>query len=101
VTAAASSQVCKFSFHRAIPGIKLWNLVNGYITEQVSKINTMNLEYLINLMKIYSAFHSRVAPENVGLQKEQKYNTFACHTRNEVRLCVLGICKKEVGNTKR
>jgi hypothetical protein len=35
---------------------------------------------------IYSAAHSRVAPENVGLQKEQKYNTlaywftFACHT---------------------
>jgi hypothetical protein len=38
---------------------------------------------------IYSASHSRVAPENVGLQKEQKYNTFACHTCNEVRLCVL------------
>jgi hypothetical protein len=29
---------------------------------------------------IYSASHSRVAPENVGLQKEQKYDTFACHT---------------------
>jgi hypothetical protein len=26
---------------------------------------------------IYSASHSRVAPENVGLQKEQKCNTFA------------------------
>jgi hypothetical protein len=26
---------------------------------------------------LYSASHSRVAPENVGLQKEQKYNTFA------------------------
>jgi hypothetical protein len=49
----------------------------------------------------YSASHSRVAPENVGLQKEQNYNTFACHTCNEVRLCVLGIHKKEVGNTKR
>jgi hypothetical protein len=45
--------------------------------------------------------HSRLAPENVGLQKEQKCNTFACHTCNEVRLCVLGIRKKEVGNTKR
>jgi hypothetical protein len=44
--------------------------------------------------------HSRVALENVGLQKEQKCNTFACHTCNEVRLCVLGILKKEVGNTK-
>jgi hypothetical protein len=30
-----------------------------------------------------STSHSRVAPENVGLQK---YNTFACHTCNEVRL---------------
>jgi hypothetical protein len=35
----------------------------------------------------YSASHSRVAPEKVGLQKEQNYNTFACHTCNEVRLC--------------
>jgi hypothetical protein len=49
---------------------------------------------------LYSASHSRVAPENVGLQKEQN-NTFACHICNEVRLCVLGIRKKEVGNTKR
>jgi hypothetical protein len=50
---------------------------------------------------MYSASQSRVAPENVGLQKEQKRNTFACHTCNEVRLCVLRIRKKEVGNTKR
>jgi hypothetical protein len=50
---------------------------------------------------IYSASQSRVASESVGLQKEQKYNTFACHTCNEMRLCVLGIRKKEVGNTKR
>jgi hypothetical protein len=49
----------------------------------------------------YSASHSRVAPENVGLQKEQKYNTFACHTCNEVQLCVLGIRRKEVGSMKR
>jgi hypothetical protein len=42
----------------------------------------------------YSASHLRVAPENVGLQKEQKYNTFVCHTCNEVRLCVLGISQK-------
>jgi hypothetical protein len=48
-----------------------------------------------------SASHSRLAPENVGLQKKQKYNTFACHTCNEVLLRVLGIRKKEVGNTKR
>jgi hypothetical protein len=33
---------------------------------------------------LYSASHSRVAPENVGLQKERKYNIFACHTCNEV-----------------
>jgi hypothetical protein len=38
---------------------------------------------------LYSASHSRVAPEIVGLQKEQKCNTFAFHTFNEVRLCVL------------
>jgi hypothetical protein len=50
---------------------------------------------------LYSASHSPVASENVGLQKEQKRNTFACHTCNEVRLCVLGIRKNEVGNTKR
>jgi hypothetical protein len=50
---------------------------------------------------LYSASHSQVAPENVGLQKEQKYNTFACYTYNVVQLCVLGIRKKEVGNTKR
>jgi hypothetical protein len=36
---------------------------------------------------LYSASHSRVTPENVGLQKKQKCNTFACHTYNEVRLC--------------
>jgi hypothetical protein len=54
-----------------------------------------------NYLRSYSASHSRVAPENVGLQKEQKCSTFACHTCNEVWLCVLGIRKKEVGNTKR
>jgi hypothetical protein len=32
----------------------------------------------IVLNRKYSASHSRVSPENVGLQKEQKYNTFAC-----------------------
>jgi hypothetical protein len=50
---------------------------------------------------LYSASHSRVAPENVGLQKEEKYNISACHTCNEMRLCVLGIRKTEVGKTKR
>jgi hypothetical protein len=38
------------------------------------------------MCRIYSASHSRVAPENVGLQKEQTYNTVACHTCNEMRL---------------
>jgi hypothetical protein len=59
-----------------------------------------SLASVVNYCK-YSESHSRVAPENVGLQKEQKYNTFAFHTCNEVRLYVLGIRKKEVGNTKR
>jgi hypothetical protein len=63
--------------------------------------NTHNRMHTPTIKKLYSASHSLVAPENVGLQKEQKYNTFACHTCNEVRLCVLEIHKKEVGNTKR
>jgi hypothetical protein len=49
---------------------------------------------------IYSASHSQVAPGNFGLQKEQKYNTFACHTCNEVRLCVLGIRKRKLVTRK-
>jgi hypothetical protein len=49
---------------------------------------------------LYSASHSRVAPENVGLQKEKKGNTFACHTCNEVRLCVLGIRKRKLTTRK-
>jgi hypothetical protein len=48
----------------------------------------------------HSASHSRVAPENVGLQVEQKYNTFACHTCNEMRLSVLGIRKKKLATRK-
>jgi hypothetical protein len=48
----------------------------------------------------YSAAHSRVAPENVGLQKEQKFNTL--HVIPVMKCaCVLGIRKKEVGNMKR
>jgi hypothetical protein len=57
--------------------------------------------YIYTHTHTHSASHSRVAFENVGLQKEEKYNIFACHTCNEMRLCVLGIRKKEVGNTKR
>jgi hypothetical protein len=52
------------------------------------------------LGKLYSTSYWRVAPENFGLQKDKKCNTFACHTCNEMRLCALGIRKKEVGNTK-
>jgi hypothetical protein len=44
--------------------------------------------------------HLRVAPENVGLQKEQTYNTFACHTCNEVWLCVLLIRKRKLVTRK-
>jgi hypothetical protein len=62
-------------------------------TEHVTKMTS-------TISDMYSASHLRVALENVGLQKEQKYNTFACHTCNEVWLCVLWIRKKEVGNTK-
>jgi hypothetical protein len=32
--------------------------------------------------------HSKVAPENVGLQKGHTYKTFASHTCNEIRLCL-------------
>jgi hypothetical protein len=49
----------------------------------------------VNANIVHSASHWRVGPENVGLQKEQKSYL------NEVRLCVLGIRKNEVGNTKR
>jgi hypothetical protein len=49
----------------------------------------------------YSASHPRVDPENVGLRKEQNWNTFTFHTCNKMRLSVLWIRKKEVGDTKR
>jgi hypothetical protein len=66
------------------------------------KAPQLNVLLLLILKQyIYSASHSRVASENVGLKEEQKCNTFACNTCNEVRLCVFGIRKKEVGNTKR
>jgi hypothetical protein len=51
-------------------------------------------------IRVYSASQSRVALENVDLQKEQKCNTFACHTCNEVRLCVLGIRKRKLATRK-
>jgi hypothetical protein len=51
-------------------------------------------------IKFYSASHSRVAPENVGLQREQKYNIFACHICNDVRLCVLGIHIRKLATRK-
>jgi hypothetical protein len=73
-----------------------WNLSNP-----VNSISSPLSQSIFCYPLKYSASHSRVAPENVGLQREQKYNTFAYHTCNEVRLCVLGIRKKEVDNTKR
>jgi hypothetical protein len=44
--------------------------------------------------------HSKVAPDNVGLQKERKYNTSACHTSNEIQLSFEN-SHKEVGNMRR
>jgi hypothetical protein len=52
------------------------------------------------LVQNYSASHSRVARENVGLQKEQKCNTFECHTCNEVRLCEFAKRKLATGKDK-
>jgi hypothetical protein len=71
--------------------------VVGSLSEAMTAVSSA----LVAIFRKHSASHPRVAPQNVGLQKEQKYNTFVCHTCNEVRLCVLGIRKKEVGNTKR
>jgi hypothetical protein len=60
----------------------------------------MDSLYTNQFRLLYRVSHSRVAPENVGLQKEQKYNTFACHTCNKVRLCVLGIHIKKLATQK-
>jgi hypothetical protein len=68
---------------------------------QLSGVRVLKFQHSNRVAVYYSASHSLVAPVNVGLQKELKYSTFACHTYNEVRLCVLGIRKKEVGNMKR
>jgi hypothetical protein len=56
---------------------------------------------MYNVIKKVQCVSLAGSPGNVGLQKEQKYNTFACHTCREMRLCVLGTRKKEVGNMKR
>jgi hypothetical protein len=90
---------CK-SNHKEL--IRRWKTKNKYdISIECSFLRSECRMPKILLHRLYSASHSRVAPKNVGLQKEQKYNTFACRSCNEVRLCVLGIRKKEVGNTKR
>jgi hypothetical protein len=60
--------------------------VSNPITNAIPFIITHPRENIVS--ELYSAPHSRVAQENVGLQKEQNYNTFAYHTCNEVRLCV-------------
>jgi hypothetical protein len=78
--------------------INIKRLIICFVLLKLHKCKYFSYSYSV---KLYSASHSRVAPENVGLQKEQKYNTFACHTCNEVRLCFLWIREKEVGNTKR
>jgi hypothetical protein len=62
-----------------IPGMH-WEspgLLNRSHQPSISEVHCFCLLLHITL---YSASHSRVAPENVGLQKEQKYNIFACHT---------------------
>jgi hypothetical protein len=50
---------------------------------------------------LYSASHSQVAPEKNWITKRTKVQYICIDTCNEVRLCVLGIRKKEVGNTER
>jgi hypothetical protein len=77
----------------------VWQHTGDIYAEEISELKSV-WQHTGNTYS-YSASHSRVAPENVALQKERKYNTFACHTCNEVRLCVLGIRNKEVGNKKR
>jgi hypothetical protein len=67
---------------------------NGFFYFPFFHTNTQQSKLRIYQVTLYSASHLRVAPENVDLQKEQKYNTLACHTCNEVRFCVLGIRKK-------
>jgi hypothetical protein len=42
-----------------------------------SYVKNVLCKVCVYVFMIYSASHSRVAPENVGLQKEQKCNTFA------------------------
>jgi hypothetical protein len=51
---------------------------NVNVQEDVIVIITSFNEYTcLPVPALYSASHSWVAPENVGLQKEQKCNTFA------------------------
>jgi hypothetical protein len=47
-----------------------------------------------------SASHWRVAPENFGSQKEQKCNTFACHTCNEVRSVFWEFAERKLAKRK-
>jgi hypothetical protein len=60
------------------------------LTKEGSNISYSFLEWVLLIIKYhdfinplrykYSASHSKVAPKNVALQKEQKCNAFACHT---------------------
>jgi hypothetical protein len=49
---------------------------------------------------LYSESHTLVAPENVGLRKKQKYNTFACHTCNEVGCVFCEFAKRKLATRK-
>jgi hypothetical protein len=72
-----------------------------YHAESLKTFGNLILLFTHSLtVSLYSASHSRVALENVDLQKEQKRNTFACLTCNEMQF-LLGIRKKEVDNTIR
>jgi hypothetical protein len=65
----------------------LFNLLRQFLPCPMLNVS-IDRELLTSAIHLkYSASHSQVAPENVGLQKEQKYTTFACHTCNEVLLC--------------
>jgi hypothetical protein len=77
------------------------NSTEHHLSFHIKIYKIIILPVVVYVCENYSSSHSRVAPENVGLQKEQKCNKFPCHTCNEVRLCVMGIRKKEVGITKR
>jgi hypothetical protein len=73
------------------------------ITVQMDTLNTIIVFDLTSSQRNYDKYsvsHSKVAPENVGLQKEQKYNTFACHTCIEMRLFFGEFAKRKLSARK-